>query len=79
MCCPELVSRQAAAYYDLTAYFSEEAMSTNRGMPVDAETKNIVETEAEIDDLVEVGTVSGTQGGVVGSVADTSGSGYRIG
>jgi hypothetical protein len=48
-------------------------------MPVDAETKNIVETEAEIDDLVEVGTVSGTQGGVVGSVADTSGSGYRIG
>lgn len=79
MRCSELFPRGAAAYYDLAVYFSEEAMSTDPGMRVDAETESRVETEAEIDDLVEVGTVSGTQGGILGSLADSSGSGYRPG
>lgn len=78
MRCSELFLRKATAYYDLAVYFSEEAMSTDPGMRVDAETESRVETETEIDDLVEVGTVSGTQGSFLGSVIDTSGSGYRV-
>jgi hypothetical protein len=54
-------------------------MSEKPGDVAESDKETVSEVEIEDDGLVEVGAVSGTQGGFFGFAGDTGGAGWRMG